>query len=80
MQALKPLLAGKLDELKLPVVFTIENSDQKIAKAVIENTKTKDQKILSLNSMQSVTKKEVEEGTTYLSIMENNLEILKEAL
>ena len=72
--------AGKLDELKLPVVFTIENSDQKIAKAVIENTKTKDQKILSLNSMQSVTKKEVEEGTTYLSIMENNLEILKEAL
>ena len=73
-------LAGKLDELKLPVVFTIENSDQKIAKAVIENTKTKDQKILSLNSMQSVTKKEVEEGTTYLSIMENNLEILKEAL
>ena len=73
-------LAGKLDELKLPVVLTIENSDQKVAKAVIENTKTKDQKILPLNSMQSVTTKEVEEGTTYLSIMENNLQILKEAL
>ena len=73
-------LAGKLDELKLPVVFTIENSDQKVAQAVIENTKTKDQKILPLNSMQSVTTKEVEEGTTYLSIMENNLQILKEAL
>ena len=73
-------LAGKLDELKLPVVLTIENSDQKVAQAVIENTKTKDQKILPLNSMQSVTTKEVEEGTTYLSIMENNLQILKEAL
>ncbi len=73
-------LAGKLDDLKLPVVFTIENSDQKVAQAVIENTKTKDQKILPLNSMQSVTTKEVEEGTTYLSIMENNLQILKEAL
>lgn len=73
-------LAGKLDELKLPVVLTIENSDQKVAKAVIENTKTKDQKILSLNSMQSVTTQEVEEGTTYLSIMENNLQVLKEAL
>lgn len=73
-------LAGKLDELKLPVVLTIENSDQKVAKAVIENTKTKDQKILPLNSMQSVTTKEVEEGTTYLSIMESNLQILKEAL
>ena len=28
-------LAGTLDELKLPVVLTIENSDQKVAKAVI---------------------------------------------
>ena len=73
-------LAGKLDELKLPVVLTIENSDQKVAKAVIENTKTKDQQILTLNSMQSVTTKDVEEGTTYLSIMENNLQVLKEAL
>ncbi|MGO4947018.1 metal ABC transporter substrate-binding protein [Blautia sp. Sow4_E7] len=73
-------LAGKLDELKLPVVLTIENSDQKVAKAVIENTNTKDQKILTLNSMQSVTAQDVEEGTTYLSIMENNLQILKEAL
>ena len=73
-------LAGKLDELKLQVVLTIENSDQKVAKAVIENTNTKDQKILTLNSMQSVTAQNVEEGTTYLSIMENNLQILKEAL
>ena len=72
-------LAGKLDELNLPAVLTIENSDQKVAKAVIENTNTKDQKILTLNSMQSVTTKDVEEGTTYLSIMENNLQILKEA-
>lgn len=73
-------LAGKLDELKLPVVFTIENSDRKVAQAVIENTKTRDQKIWALNSMQSVTTKEVEEGTTYLSIMKNNLQILEEAL
>ena len=73
-------LAGKLDELNLPAVLTIENSDQKVAKTVIENTNTKDQKILTLNSMQSVTTKDVEEGTTYLSIMENNLQILKEAL
>lgn len=73
-------LAEKLDERKLPAALTIENSDQKVAKAVIENTKNKDQQILTLNSMQSVTKQEVEEGTTYLSIMENNLQILKEAL
>ncbi len=73
-------LSGKLDELKLPAVLTIENSDQKVAKAVISNTDTKDQKILTLNSMQSVTTQEIEEGTTYLSVMEGNLQILKEAL
>lgn len=73
-------LSGKLDELELPVVLTIENSDQKVAEAVIQNTDTKAQKILALDSMQSTTKKEAEAGTSYLSIMESNLEILKEAL
>lgn len=73
-------LAGKLDELKLPVVFVIENSDGKVAKAVVENTNTKDQKILTLNSMQSVTSDEINAGTTYLSIMKENLKTLKEAL
>lgn len=73
-------LAGKLDELKLPVVFVIENSDGKVAKAVAENTNTKDQKILTLNSMQSVTSDEINAGTTYLSIMKENLKTLKEAL
>lgn len=73
-------LAGKLDELKLPAVFIIENSDGKVAKAVIENTNTRDQKILTLDSMQSVTSEEIDAGTTYLSIMEENLKTLKEAL
>lgn len=73
-------LAGKLDELKLPVVFVIENSDGKVAKAVVENTNTRDQKILTLNSMQSVTSDEINAGTTYLSIMKENLKTLKEAL
>ena len=73
-------LAGKLDELDLPAVFTIENSDGKVAKAVIENTKNKNQKILSLDSMQATTAEAAANGTTYLSIMESNLEILKEAL
>lgn len=69
-----------MDELDLPAVFTIENSDGKVAKAVIENTKNKNQKILSLDSMQATTAEAAANGTTYLSIMESNLEILKEAL
>lgn len=73
-------LAEKVDALNLKTVLTIENSDQKIAKTIVENTKTKDQKILALDSMQSTTSQDVENGTTYLSVMKNNLEVLKEAL
>lgn len=73
-------LAGKLDELGLKNVMTIEKSDQKIPKAIIENTKDKNQKILRLDSMQSATSDDVKAGTTYLSVMEDNLEVLKEAL
>ena len=73
-------LAGKLDELGLKNVMTIEKSDQKITKAIIENTKDKNQKILTLDSMQSATSDDVKAGTTYLSVMEDNLEVLKEAL
>ena len=73
-------LADKVDELSLKAVLTIEGSDQKIAETIVENTKTKDQQILTMDSMQSVTSEDVEAGVSYLSIMENNLEVLKEAL
>lgn len=73
-------LAGKIDELGLHTVLTIEKSNQKIARTVIENTKNKDQQILAMDSMQSTTSEDVKNGTTYLSTMESNLEILKQAL
>ena len=73
-------LSEKVDELGLKNVMTIEKSDQKIAKTIIENTKDKNQNILMLDSMQSTTSDDVKNGTTYLSVMEKNLEVLKEAL
>lgn len=73
-------LAGKVDELALSCVLTIEGSDQKIAKTIIENTKEKDQKILTMDSMQATTKKDADGGTTYLSVMEHNKDVLQEAL
>ena len=73
-------LAKKIDELGLKYVMTIEKSDQKIAKTIIENTQNKDQSILTLDSMQSTTSADAANGMTYLSIMEGNLNILKEAL
>ena len=73
-------LAGKVDELKLSSIFTIENSDQKIAQAVKDATKSKDQKIISIDSLQSTTAKDLENGKTYLSTMTDNLEVLKQGL
>ena len=73
-------LAGKVDELSLPAVMTIEGTDHRIAETIVKNTGSKDQQILTMDSMQSTTSKDVRNGTTYLSIMEKNLSVLKEAL
>ena len=73
-------LAQKVDELGLKYVCAIENSDRKIAQTIINNTKNKDQAIVSLDSMQSTTSKDAESGTTYLSLMEQNLDALSKAL
>ncbi len=73
-------LAKKIDELGLGNVLTIEGKNHKIANTVVDNTKNKDQKVLTMDSMQSTTSKDVKDGATYLGIMEKNLEVLKEAL
>ena len=73
-------LAKKVDELKLPCVLTIEGKNHKIAETIVKNTAQKSQKILTMDSMQSTTSKDVASGTTYLSVMEKNLAVLKEAL
>lgn len=73
-------LAEKLDELELTAVMVIESSDQKLAQTIIGSTQKKDQKILVMNSLQSVNRTDMENGASYLSIMEENLEVLKEAL
>jgi zinc transport system substrate-binding protein len=73
-------LSKKVDELNLKAVMTIEGPNHKIAETIKENTSSKDQSILTMDSMQSITSKDVKNGTTYLSIMEKNLDVLKEAL
>ncbi len=73
-------LAGKTDELGLPAVLTIEHPKTRIAETIVQATSTKDQKILVLDSMQGTTALDIQAGMTYLSVMESNLEVLKEAL
>ncbi len=73
-------LSAKADELGLHSIMTIEGRDHSIAESIVNNTESKNQQILTLDSMQGTTAQDVEAGTTYLSVMEKNLEILKEAL
>ncbi len=73
-------LAKKIDELKLNSIFQIDGSDGSLARTVKNCTRSKNQEILTLNSMQSVTLEQSEDKTTYLSVMKNNLKILKRAL
>ena len=73
-------LARKVDELNLSSIITLDGSDCKIAETVAKTADKKDVRILSMDSMQSVTADDVKNGATYLSIMENNLETLQTAM
>ena len=73
-------LAKKVDALSLPCVLTIEGKQHKIAETIVQNTKAKNQPILTMDSMQATTSEDVANGTTYLGVMENNLGVLKQAL
>ena len=70
-------LIDKTNTLSLPAVIIMENSDGSIAEMICRETGVK---TLTLDSCQSVSSSDIDNGTTYLGIMQNNLEILKEAL
>ncbi len=73
-------LSDKLNELECDTIFTIENSDKSIAEAVIRNSDRKDCTVAELNSIQSVSMNDVNSGVTYLSLMQQNCDVLAEYL
>ncbi len=73
-------LVRHVEENSLPYVMVLESSTQGIAKQVIDNTGSKDQGILVLNSLQSVTREDIGNGATYLDLMKEDLAVLKTAL
>ncbi len=72
-------LANKMDELDSNYIFKIESGDDKLCRTIIQNSKKKNAQILVLDSMQSVTSKQAA-STSYLKIMNENLNVLKEGL
>lgn len=73
-------LTKKLNELSLDNIFILENGLKNLAKTIVMNSDNKNCSILELNSMQSISKEDIEKGVTYHTIMEKNLEVLKSAL
>ena len=73
-------LSDKINELKLKHVMKIESSNGKLANSIIENSGAKDVDVLSLNSIQSISREDMKNGVSYISLMEGNLEVLKKAL
>lgn len=70
-------LTKKVEEDQIPVVLYLELSNHKIADAIAETTGTR---TAMLHSCHNISKDEVEEGVSYLSLMKQNLEVLKGAL
>ena len=70
-------LIDKVREEEIPVVFSIEFSNGNIARAICESTGAVQR---TYNSCHNVTKEQMENGATYVSLMRQNLETIREAL
>lgn len=73
-------LSEKVGELSLQTILTIDDSDGKIAQTVAHSSGGTAPEILSMNSMQSITRAQADEGVTYVSVMQENLTVLRTAL
>ena len=71
------LLIQEIRNEKIPVVFYIEFSNRQIVKIFAEETGAIP---ILLHSCHNVTRAEMEAGVTYLSLMEQNVNALREAL
>ena len=70
-------LIDKIKEEQIPVVFHTELSNEQMTDSICEATGAKK---LLLHSCHNVSKDDFESGATYLSLMEQNVSALKEAL
>ena len=73
-------LSDKVKELDCKTIFTLENSNKDIADSIITNSGKNDVKIAELNSLQSVSKNDISNGVSYISLMQKNYDVLASAL
>ena len=70
-------LIDLVNEQHIPVVYTIELSSRKVAKAIAETTGAQ---VRTFHSCQTVSRAEFDAGGTYLQLMEANADVLREGL
>ena len=73
-------LTETVDSLQPPAILIIDGSTREIADAILANIPGSSCEVLTLNSMQSISKRDIEAGVTYLSIFEQNIAVLEMAL
>lgn len=70
-------LIDKVKEEQLPVIFYLELSSHRVAEIIAEETGAEP---LLFHSCHNVTRREFEDGVTYLTLMEQNVKNLREGL
>ena len=70
-------LIDKVREERIPVVFSIEFSNGNIARAICESSGAVRR---TFNTCHNVTREQMESGATYVSLMMENLDAVREAL
>lgn len=70
-------LMDKIEEEQIPVIYYLELSSHRVSQVISEETGAQP---LLLHSCHNVTRREFDEGVTYLSLMEQNVENLRKGL
>lgn len=73
-------LASALDSTGVGSILVLDGTDDALARTAIAGSQSKNQVVRRLDSLQSVTKAELDAGITYLSVMRENLAVLSAAL
>jgi len=70
-------LIDKVREAGIPVVLHMESGSSRLSDVISSETGAKS---LKFNSMHTVTKKQFDDGVTYIDLMRENLDVMREAL
>lgn len=73
-------LVEKMNELDSSYIMNIDGTGHEIAETIISNSDDTDKEVLSMSSMENISMQAVDKGLTYISIMEDNLEVLLKEL